>query len=378
MAVTKRQMMLVPEVNPSSFVFFFEKGNSGTSWSIRDYSITNRVRVYRPSDFNHTADYFFQNARHALNAPAHDTNDLAFWHQHTVELNQRYGVAGVAASPFAISPSVPIAQKSQPASSFPVLNLDQLMALPKGRKAQDMERILHSACSEDWITWNFFQLLQRRRPADWWQRILETAHRRNQLLDLVRNPATGPSASFWTLVRSPEKYQEESRKRMMASRNAVWRARAASSEPVEGPSEIDVTIEHRDFLVFIEAKLGSDISMNTTYDPHRNQIVRNIDCLLDRAGQRSAAFWMMVKDAEPSRAYAQLMDAYKADPRLLARDLPHRNPESVERISRNLTIILWSDFGDLIRQSDPDAKVAGVMRELERRIFENSIPRAIM
>lgn len=165
---------------------------------------------------------------------------------------------------------------------------------------------------------------------------------------------------------------------MMASRNAVWRARAASSEPVEGPSEIDVTIEHRDFLVFIEAKLGSDISMNTTYDPHRNQIVRNIDCLLDRAGQRSAAFWMMVKDAEPSRAYAQLMDAYKADPRLLARDLPHRNPESVERISRNLTIILWSDFGDLIRQSDPDAKVAGVMRELERRIFENSIPRAIM
>jgi hypothetical protein len=233
MAVTKRQMMLVPEVNPSSFVFFFEKGNSGTSWSIRDYSIANRLRVYRLSDFQHTADHFFQIARHAVNAPAHDTNDLAFWHQHTIELNQRYGVADVAASPLPISPSVPTAQKSQPASSFPVLNLDQLMALPKGRKAQDMERILHSACSEDWVTWNFFQVLLRRSPADWWKRILDIAHHRNPTLDLACNPATIPSASFWNLVRSPEKYQEESRKRMMASHNAVWAARAASSDHPE-------------------------------------------------------------------------------------------------------------------------------------------------
>jgi len=34
MAFKKRRMMFLPEVNPNSFIFFFEKGNSGTSWSI--------------------------------------------------------------------------------------------------------------------------------------------------------------------------------------------------------------------------------------------------------------------------------------------------------------------------------------------------------
>jgi hypothetical protein len=50
MAFKKRRMMFIPEVNPSLFVFFFERGNSGTSWSIRDYSIRNRVKEYGPRD----------------------------------------------------------------------------------------------------------------------------------------------------------------------------------------------------------------------------------------------------------------------------------------------------------------------------------------
>jgi hypothetical protein len=50
MAFKKRRMMFIPEVNSSSFVFFFERGNSGTSWSIRDYSIRNRVKEYGPRD----------------------------------------------------------------------------------------------------------------------------------------------------------------------------------------------------------------------------------------------------------------------------------------------------------------------------------------
>ena len=39
----KRQMILQPEVNPISLLLFFERGNSGASWSIRDYSVPNRV-----------------------------------------------------------------------------------------------------------------------------------------------------------------------------------------------------------------------------------------------------------------------------------------------------------------------------------------------
>ena len=66
--------------------------------------------------------------------------------------------------------------------------------------------------------------------------------------------------------------------------------------------------------MYVEAKLGSDISMNTKYDPQRNQIVRNIDCLIENAGERLPIFWMLVRDEAPERAYVQLMKNYKADP----------------------------------------------------------------
>lgn len=373
MGFTKRQMLFVPEVNPSSFVFFFEKGNSGMSWSIRDYSITHRVRVYRPGDYQWTADEILQKAQHAYNAPAHQTDDLAFWHKYTAELNRKHGLdaPGSNPSPLRVSaaPLVPC--------SFPVLNLDELALLPKGRKTQDMERILHSSNSEDWVTWNFFQILFRRCPGDWWNRILKVARRRNPELGSFGDAATPPSVRFWDLVSSPEDYLEESR-RMLSSRNSTWAARATASTPVEGPSEIDLTIDGDEFIVFIEAKFGSDISMNTTYDPHRNQIARNIDCLLDKAGEREPAFWMLVRDVDASRAYAQLMNAYKSDPALLADALPHRQPEVLERVCRNLAILRWSDFEELVCGPADDLGIAATMRELERRVTPSPSPRMAM
>ena len=153
MAFTKRQMLFVPEVNPASFVFFFEKGNSGMSWSIRDYSIANRVRTYRPTNLNQTADYFFQKAKYAFNAPVHDTNDLASWHRYTRELNEKYGLAVAAAPPVKDLATA----AAQSGNSYPVLALDEL-GLPWGLKgSRTWNEIHHSASSEDWVTWNFFQ-----------------------------------------------------------------------------------------------------------------------------------------------------------------------------------------------------------------------------
>ena len=39
----KRQMILLPEVNPMRLLLFLERGSFGASWSIRDYSAPNRV-----------------------------------------------------------------------------------------------------------------------------------------------------------------------------------------------------------------------------------------------------------------------------------------------------------------------------------------------
>jgi hypothetical protein len=89
----KRQMMVIAEINRNSFVFFFErKKNNRTSWSIRDYSIGNNVKpkVYRPIDRPWTADDIHQKAQHPEDAPTVHTNNLAFWHKHTLELNKKY------------------------------------------------------------------------------------------------------------------------------------------------------------------------------------------------------------------------------------------------------------------------------------------------
>jgi hypothetical protein len=371
----KRRMIFIPEVNPKSFVFFFERGNSGTSWSIRDYSIHSRVKEYGPRDFQWTADDICERARNSFDAPTVSTDDLAFWHKQTEDFNARYlGKPVETPRVAAVPPAKPVEASGQSAptaanGAIPVLHLDRLMELPKGRKAQDMDRILHSPNSEDWATWNFFQILLGQYPNGWWGHLVAAARRRNPELEFRFDERSQPVPLFWTAVRSPSHYEERSRARMLESGNPEWIARAGSPEPVEGPSEIDIAFEHNEFLIFVEAKLGSDLSMSTSYDPQRNQIVRNIDCLIEKADGRMPFFWMLARDDDPGRAYVQLMKGYKNDPALLARDLPHRSPETLAQIAQNLTLLLWRDFSELVCGLGADAETNAVKRELGRRIL---------
>jgi hypothetical protein len=162
---------------------------------------------------------------------------------------------------------------------------------------------------------------------------------------------------------------------MQKSGNPEWVLRASNPEPVEGASEIDVSFDHDQFLVFAEAKLGSDISMDTKYDPQRNQIVRNIDCVIANARDRMPIFWMLARDEAPDRGYVQLMHSYKSDRTLLARELPHRAQSTLDVVSQNLTILLWSDFGELLCGPGWDAESSAVKEELERRMAAALAPR---
>jgi hypothetical protein len=106
MAFKKRRMMLIPDVNPKSFVFFFEKGNSGTSWSIRDYSVRNRVKEYGPRNFHWTADEIHERAVHSIDAPTVSTDNLAYWHDFTLKCNEQY-LQSLASQTPTQAPSVP-------------------------------------------------------------------------------------------------------------------------------------------------------------------------------------------------------------------------------------------------------------------------------
>jgi hypothetical protein len=91
MGFKKRQMVFIPEVNAASFVFFFEKGDSGLSWSIYDYSAEEPpAKRFDRSRFPWTAHQVRSKAIHSFDAPTVGTNEYEYWHGHTLELNQTH------------------------------------------------------------------------------------------------------------------------------------------------------------------------------------------------------------------------------------------------------------------------------------------------
>jgi len=370
----KRQMVLVPEINPRSFLFFFEKGATGFSYSLRDYSIPNHVTERRARDFGLTADEVRRKATHILDAPYMDVNLLGEWHSYTSALNASLGIGpGIGpAQPAILPPSTPgmlCPNRAALPSAFPLLYPDALAVLPKSAKRGDLRRMLESPQSEDWVTWNLLNLVLRCRPDTWWAQLSAQIKQANPNLQLSV-PTIVLKVRFWQTVASPKEYETLSRERMRRSSDPMVSARSRDPQPVEGNSEIDLVIESSSLLIYIEAKLDSDISMRTTHDPARNQIIRNIDCLLDSARGRTPFFWMFVRDASPGRAYTQLMRKYREDPKTLSRDLPHRDPVLLETVAQSLTVLTWREIaqGICAPSANDDEQLLSIKRELSRRI----------
>jgi hypothetical protein len=86
-----RQMIYAPEINPDTFLFFFQKGDVRNSWSIRDYSVPNRpVGARYAHQFSLSLDDLWSKVVQNFDAPTHPTTDLGFWHRHTRDLNRTY------------------------------------------------------------------------------------------------------------------------------------------------------------------------------------------------------------------------------------------------------------------------------------------------
>jgi hypothetical protein len=380
-ASKRRRMVYVPDLNPHTFLFFFEKGSTGYSWSLRDYSRPQNCVLRYAREFSLSAAEVEARARYSIDAPTVDTGNLEFWHHFTLECNSRYlgsvglpiGSLPIEALPIeaSLEPTLPAASPAgqADAAEFPVLCRDRFNTLAKAFKREDLNRMLNSPRSEDWVTWNMFQLLLSQQTDAWWVWMQDAARARNPELLLPELTGAAPEVELWCVVPPPPAYEAASRERMRRSDNARWVARSHDPKAVEGQSEIDIVLRHERALVYIEAKLGSDVALSTTYDPARNQITRNIDCLLEAVGERMPIFWMLAKDDGAGRAYSQLMHQYRTRPETLAAELPHRDPASVGMVARNLAILLWTDFAPaLVPQESDTEETAAVKRELIRRI----------
>ncbi len=251
---------------------------------------------------------------------------------------------------------------------FPILDEEMLLSLPKSAKAQDMERIYTSPNSEDWVTWNILRALQGTERDGWWAGVVEAAQADAGPSARWASLERPPTVDLWRSVNTPPEYEGASRSRMRVSNNLEWRQRAANPRPVEGRTEVDLVFEGDDYLVFVEAKLQSDISQGTTYDPDRNQIARNIDCLIEEAGDREPFFWMFVRDRLPTRRYEAVIDMYRLKSASLHHLLPHRDPELLDRIVESIAIVTWDDLVSLVNDDETDA---AVLAEIRRRISPN-------
>ena len=115
---------------------------------------------------------------------------------------------------------------------FPFFDLDRFLAHSKAAKPEDCRRILRSANSEDWVTWNVVEQLRIR--TDWWPAVVGLAKKHASVLADSLALGDPPSVDLWRQVPSPGAYERASRKRMADSNDADWRNRATSGGPLRG------------------------------------------------------------------------------------------------------------------------------------------------
>jgi len=125
----RRQMIYAPEINPNTFLFFFSKGDSGNSWSIRDYSVQNRLSgPCYASEFDFSVDGLWSKVVQHFDAPPHPSTDLAFWYRYTHELNRTYLGSRAEAATQAVAP-VPIDGRG--AEEYPIFDRDRIEQHPE-------------------------------------------------------------------------------------------------------------------------------------------------------------------------------------------------------------------------------------------------------
>jgi len=103
------------------------------------------------------------------------------------------------------------------------------------------------------------------------------------IVEPVEDPMT---LAFEKQLRPPRGYLEwltrEVSKHPTRYVREQGREHAEAGEPLETNTQVDVMIEAKNLLILVEVKFTSDISSQTTFNVHRNQLARTIDAGISR------------------------------------------------------------------------------------------------
>lgn len=110
-------------------------------------------------------------------------------------------------------------------------------------------------------------------------------------------------------------------------------------------TEVDVTVELENTVIFVEAKYQAEVSTRTKYDRERDQIVRSLDVGLSYSESKNKAFYLILLTNE--KAPPELLVRHKENKEEILKKLPHR------RLSRDVSNCLawtnWKRIAELLR-----------------------------
>jgi hypothetical protein len=167
------------------------------------------------------------------------------------------------------------------------------------------------------LTWNVFRGLGQVSPALWLAPVLAKAFG-----TLAPEITADTAVRLWERVGPP-----------LSSRGRL---------EDEHESEIDIVFETDRAVVFVEAKYRSDVSLRTTNNQDRDQIIRNVDVGSYWAGLRDFHFLLLILNESYSPNGVRLLTRYQQDRSKVLAALPHRH-DGLANL-RALGLVTWGDF----------------------------------
>lgn len=169
---------------------------------------------------------------------------------------------------------------------------------------------------------------------------------------------------FEVYLPAPQQYRAWLRENADTVILLPWLRDLVRSRPrvrLEGPTKADAMLVNArtGFAAVFEAKVLSDVSTHTRFDPARNQIARSLDVLLDRHDgyaklaeplrQRDPGntyFFLLTPERfrrrPETRLYGSLVDRYRRDVINLEEHLPHRRG-NLDGVNQRLGWLTWED-----------------------------------
>ena len=197
----------------------------------------------------------------------------------------------------------------------------------KGERVKHKLEYSYSSNSEDALTWSCFDTLRNYKPENLvgaLNEILEDAFENNKPFDF--------------------RYE----KNIKIEIGKEYIAPTLTKEK----TEVDISIETDDKLIFIEAKLYSKISLPDKDKPH-DQLIKKLRVGLDVAKHENKKFYFIFLDIAPidytlkfgvKSVNAEYFKQYKDNSNTLADKLIENSYKNLEEVSQNMGWLTWASL----------------------------------